>query len=134
MARAATRSLQCPGRSHGASSMHGTTGLRTHPARIWLIRHGQTDWNAAGRVQGHTPTDLNEAGRQQAQRLASILAGRSFAAVISSDLPRAAQTAQVIADALKLKVQQTEALRERSFGTYEGATWEEIRAARLALG
>jgi len=105
-------------------------------ARMWLVRHGQTDWNAQGRVQGHTPTELNEAGRGQARALAQLLAvgGNKFAAIWSSDLPRAHQTAEIIAEKLGMEVQSTTNLRERSFGTYEGASSEEIRAARTVLG
>src|SRR5271165_3144262 len=99
-------------------------------ARLWLVRHGETDWNAQGRVQGHTPTELNENGRRQAASLAEMFAGRKFAALWSSDLPRARQTAEAIGSALGLDVQLTVALRERSFGPYEGKTNEEIRAIR----
>jgi broad specificity phosphatase PhoE len=107
-----------------------------HPqgARLWLVRHGQTDWNAAGRIQGHTPTELNATGRAQAAALAAQLAGKTFAAVWSSDLPRAAQTAEALAKPHNLPVQTTPDLRERSFGNFEGASSDEIRAARTALG
>ncbi len=108
--------------------------MQTPGARLWLVRHGQTDWNAAGRVQGHTPTELNEEGRRQARALAEVLAIKPFAAIWSSDLPRAAQTAQIIANDIHLPVETTATLRERSFGKYEGATSEEIQADRTALG
>ncbi len=100
------------------------------------MRHGQTDWNAAGRIQGHTPTDLNDVGRTQSLALGKLLARHSFAAVWSSDLPRAVQTAELIVQGAgsTLPVQPTEKLRERSFGQYEGATSQEIKAARTALG
>lgn len=105
-------------------------------ARLWLIRHGQTDWNAAGRIQGQTHTDLNDAGRKEAQVIARILARmpRKFAACYASDLRRAAQTAEIIAQPLGLPVALVEGLRERSFGKLEGATPAEIRAARQAAG
>jgi len=105
-------------------------------ARLWLVRHGQTDWNAQGRIQGHTPTELNEAGRGQARALAEMLAvgGDKFAAIWSSDLPRAHQTAEILAGKLGMQVQGTTNLRERSFGRYEGSTSDEIRDARTALG
>jgi 2,3-bisphosphoglycerate-dependent phosphoglycerate mutase len=110
--------------------------MQSPAARLWLVRHGQTDWNAAGRVQGHTPTELNAQGLAEARALATTFSQmqHSFAACYSSDLPRAAQTAQVIAEKLQLPVQTTPALRERSFGEYEGATSEQVRAARAALG
>ena len=110
----------------------GDVGL----ARLWLVRHGQTDWNAAGRIQGHTPTELNAVGRAQSLGLGKLLAKHAFAAVWSSDLPRAVQTAELIGEGpgWSLPVEKTEALRERSFGKYEGATSAEIHAARTALG
>jgi probable phosphoglycerate mutase len=110
----------------------GDVGL----ARLWLVRHGQTDWNAAGRIQGHTPTELNDVGRAQSLALGRLLAKHTFAAVWSSDLPRAVQTAELIVEGagFALPVEKTEALRERSFGKYEGATSAEIHAARTALG
>jgi broad specificity phosphatase PhoE len=103
-------------------------------ARLWLVRHGETDWNAQGRVQGHTPTSLNERGREQARRLAGALAHKVFSAIYASDLPRAAETAAIVAAGRGVEVLHTPALRERSFGKYEGHTSAEIRDARTALG
>ena len=106
--------------------------------RIWLVRHGQTDWNTQRRIQGHTPTELNATGRAQAELLADWLfetRRRSpFAAIYSSDLPRAARTAEIIADKLGLPVSCTPQLRERNLGEFEGKTWEEIRTIRAAVG
>ena len=105
-------------------------------ARLWLVRHGETDWNAAGRVQGHTPTELNESGRKQAREIGLLLKDHKFAAVWSSDLPRAYQTAELIVQTagFGMSIQKTERLRERSFGKYEGLTTAEIGAVRTALG
>ena len=105
-------------------------------ARLWLVRHGQTDWNVAGRIQGQTPTELNAEGRREAHVLAELLAknGRRFAACYASNLPRAAQTARILADKLSIPVQLVEALRERDFGSLEGAYPAQIRAARAASG
>jgi 2,3-bisphosphoglycerate-dependent phosphoglycerate mutase len=106
------------------------------PARLWLIRHGQTDWNRAGRIQGQSPTHLNADGFAEARSLAQILAAANhrFAACYSSDLPRAAETADVIAQRLGIAAQPMPALRERNFGPLEGATSDQIRAARAAAG
>lgn len=106
------------------------------PTRLWLVRHGETDWNTVGRIQGHTPTSLNANGRRQAAEIATLLARsrRTFAACYSSDLPRASETADAIAAALGMRVQRTAALRERSFGALEGATPPEIRTHREKLG
>jgi probable phosphoglycerate mutase len=105
-------------------------------SRLWLIRHGETDWNATGRIQGQTPTDLNANGRRQAETLAGILkrTERRFVACYSSDLPRAYQTAQAIAATLGLDIQKNVQLRERSFGPLEGATSRQIKARREELG
>lgn len=102
------------------------------PARLWLIRHGQTDWNAAGRIQGQSPTELNAEGRREARDLSVILARtpRRFAACYASDLPRATQTAEILAAPHRLIVTPESALRERTFGPLEGAWPTEIRAAR----
>lgn len=73
--------------------------------RIILIRHGETDWNTQTRIQGHIDIALNRRGRWQAQRLGAALADEGLAAVYSSDLQRARETAQAVADASGLSVQ-----------------------------
>jgi probable phosphoglycerate mutase len=89
---------------------------------ILLLRHGQTDANASGRLQGHQPTPLNLTGVRQAVRLADRLAGYRppVEVLISSDLPRAMQTASPIAAACGLKLVLDPAWRERHFGQLEG--------------
>jgi broad specificity phosphatase PhoE len=100
------------------------------PARsdLWLVRHGQTDWNLAGRWQGQSPQapGLNEAGRAQALALRSQLAGKKFAAIYSSDLLRARQTAELLADPLGLPVNLDPRLREMDLGDWEGLLSNEI--------
>lgn len=95
---------------------------------ILLVRHGETDSNAEGRIQGQTNTPLNERGRAQAQALADELAGESIAAVYSSDLDRARETAEILAGRLDLPVVVDPALRERNFGSWEGRTVDELEA------
>lgn len=98
--------------------------------RVLCIRHGETDWNAAGRWQGHAPVPLNAAGHAQSRALGHYLArnGWRIAAVYSSDLPRAMQTAQAIADALALTVHPEPRLRETDLGEWQGLTREEVLA------
>ncbi|MDR2113311.1 MAG: histidine phosphatase family protein [Candidatus Accumulibacter sp.] len=98
-------------------------------ARICLIRHGETAWNAELRIQGQRDLPLNEVGLAQAEALARRLADQHFDAIHGSDLLRARQTAQPLASAHGLPVQLETALRERNFGCCEGMTRAEIQAA-----
>jgi probable phosphoglycerate mutase len=109
---------------------------------LYLVRHGETDWNATGRWQGHTDVPLNERGLQQARLLAQRLQreGVRFDAIYSSDLTRAYQTAWEIGSLLRVAVQLWPPLREIDMGEWSGLTREEIRArypddyARLERG
>lgn len=95
---------------------------------IGLVRHGLTDWNALGKIQGQTDIALNDIGRKQAGLLAERLKQEQhpFHAVVSSGLQRAEQTAQIIAKHLELPVlQPVNGLRERAYGLVEGTTPEE---------
>ncbi|MFO1285067.1 MAG: histidine phosphatase family protein [Rubrivivax sp.] len=97
--------------------------------RLVVLRHGETAWNAAQRIQGHTDEPLNERGRRQAERLAQALAGEGITHVYTSDLARARATAEAVARAAGLAGVTTEpALRERAFGMFEGLTYAEVEA------
>lgn len=98
---------------------------RTAPTRFCLVRHGETAWNAERRIQGQIDIHLNEAGEAQAKALGLGLAGHEFAAVYSSDLCRAWDTARIASAALGLAVSAAPALRERNFGVLQGLTREE---------
>ena len=93
---------------------------------LLFVRHGETDWNAQERIQGHTPTSLNERGRQQAALVAERLASVPLTAIYSSDLPRARETADAVAAHHNLPVQMETGLRERSFGQWEGLTAQDL--------
>ena len=95
--------------------------------RILLIRHGQTAWNADARVQGQLDIGLNALGHWQAQRVAAALAGEELAAVYSSDLARARDTALPLALQRELPVRTDPALRERSFGDLQGLGFAEVQ-------
>jgi probable phosphoglycerate mutase len=93
-----------------------------------LLRHGQTDWNTAQRVQGHLDLPLNATGHAQAQRAALALADEGLTAIVASDLQRAQDTARPLAALTGLPLQTDARLRERSFGRFEGLTHAEIEA------
>jgi broad specificity phosphatase PhoE len=98
--------------------------------RFILIRHGQTEWNrGAERFRGHADLPLNETGLAQAQKIAVRLAGEKLAAIYSSPLQRARQTAQPLADALHLEIQKHDGLLDINFGALEGMTIEEAKQA-----
>ena len=91
--------------------------------RIWLVRHGETEWNALGRLQGLTDIPLNDMGRQQARALAVRFAATPLASVWSSDLGRARETAAILTAARQAAEPNVDAeLRERCFGVFEGLT------------
>lgn len=96
--------------------------------RILLIRHGQSEGNAERRFGGHTATPLSARGRREAEATAHALAAEKFSAIYSSDLPRAIETATPLARLTSLKVEPTEAFRERSVGVMESLTFEEAAA------
>ena len=91
-----------------------------------VVRHGETDWNRMRRLQGHTDIALNASGVLQAGRLAARLADETIAAIYTSDLARARDTALPVAAALGLIAKETPLLRERNYGLFEGLTFEEI--------
>lgn len=91
------------------------------PLRIALTRHGQTDWNAAGRLQGSSDVPLNATGRAQAVDSASRFAGGDWGSVATSPLGRAAETGAIIAEAIGVAVLGVYTdLRERDYGDAEG--------------
>lgn len=91
---------------------------------LLLVRHGETDWNRDGRWQGLSDTRLNDRGREQARELAAQLDGVDV--LYSSDLARARETAEIVAERLGLEVRVDERLRERGFGEWEGLNADEI--------
>ncbi|MCL4458733.1 MAG: alpha-ribazole phosphatase [Chloroflexi bacterium] len=97
-----------------------------YAARLLLVRHGQTDWNVAGRYQGRTDIPLNEMGREQSISVAKQLQEQPIAAVYSSALARAYETARIIAAPHGLEVIQDERLNEINQGEWEGLRFEEI--------
>ena len=98
--------------------------------RISLVRHGQTDWNRDGRIQGRSDIPLNATGRTQARETGRALRGRRFDGVYASPLARAFETAEIIAGELGIPAPvAVPGLEERSYGRAEGMTGPEIREA-----
>lgn len=93
---------------------------------IWLVRHGETDWNTGSRVQGTTDIPLNAIGVAQAQLVAKRLATFSLDAIYSSPLSRAMQTAMPLADQLGASVHPVPGLAERDFGSFQGKTPDQV--------
>jgi broad specificity phosphatase PhoE len=99
--------------------------------RILLVRHGQTDWNAVGRNQGSADVELDSVGIKQSEQLALCLESENIEWIYSSDLKRAAQTAERVAAKIGSQIVRDPLLRERSYGTWEGLTTDEIEAIDL---
>ena len=104
--------------------------MTTHPhdrpsRRLVLLRHGRTHWNHTRRAQGHADVPLDEVGHAQARAVAPLVAALAPSRLWSSDLPRARQTADAVAAACGLPVQEDPRLREFSVGERQGLTWAE---------
>jgi broad specificity phosphatase PhoE len=96
---------------------------------VYLARHGETDWNAQQRWQGHTDVPLNDQGREQARAIGAALRSAGIARIAASDLARAHETARIVAGELGIAVTLVDRdLRERAFGVFEGLTREECEA------
>ena len=93
---------------------------------IYIVRHGQTEWNLLGKTQGHGNSDLTPKGIEQAELLADSMTKYPIDYIYSSDLGRAYQTAEIIGNKLNIEVEKTEALREMNFRTWEGRIIKDI--------
>ena len=98
--------------------------------RLVCVRHGETDWNKRGKIQGVTDTSLNENGLKAAREFLQKLqsAGQSITKVYTSPLKRAYETGEVVARAYNVPIIEKEGLKELCFGKFEGLTWDEVRA------
>ena len=104
-------------------------GMSITARPFYFLRHGQTDWNVEGRMQGHTDIPLNATGLQQAHAAAQRMAQLPVTRIVSSPLVRALKTAAITAETLKLPIHIDSALKERTFGSFEGRTSHQIKAA-----
>lgn len=94
---------------------------------LYLVRHGETDWNRARKIQGSTDIALNDTGREQAKATGRLLSRRRWDGIVSSPLSRAAETARIIAEQLRLpEPTLLDALIERNYGEAEGLTGDEL--------
>ena len=93
---------------------------------IYLIRHGETDWNVERKIQGQTDIPLNSNGKQQAEEAANEIANLKIDRIISSDLSRAKETAEIINKKVGAKITIDKRLREVNYGNYEGAQFDKF--------
>lgn len=94
---------------------------------VYLIRHGETEWNIQGKLQGHSDIPLNEQGEMQALKLKEKFEQQNFSAAFSSDLLRARKTAFIVLGSRELKINESPALRERYMGLWEGRLTTELK-------
>lgn len=94
---------------------------------LYLVRHGETEWNVKGITQGQTNSSLTKKGKQQAQATANELKDIVFDTIFSSDLTRTQNTAEIIKLDREIIIQTSKLLRERSFGSFEGRHGDEFR-------
>ena len=98
-------------------------------SRYFLVRHGATEWNAQGRIQGQSDPSLNETGRRQARRLGMRLSSVPFAKACCSDLRRCSETAAgILPGRNDVRLQEMPELREKNFGAWEGLTFRQVEA------
>lgn len=95
--------------------------------KIYLIRHGQSEWNLLYKIQGQKDAPLTDLGKEQARKLGERLVGEKIDIIYSSDLSRALETARIISSIVNKPVVATNELREINFGPWEGLTLKEIR-------
>ncbi|CAM4761697.1 unnamed protein product [Rotaria magnacalcarata] len=115
---------------HNTYKVHGLTVITQNRfVDIYMIRHGETDWNIEKKIQGHTDTQLNAKGKLQAQQLQEKFTGINFTKVVSSDLIRARLTAELFLGPDKSAMIETSPLlRERCFGIWEGRPFAELKS------
>ncbi len=104
----------------GAMAPHAQQ--QTGTLRLYIARHGETDWNVQHKLQGMTDIPLNENGRRQAAALAESLKGVRLDAIYSSTLSRSRVTAETVAASMSMKVQSLDGLRERNYGHFQGGS------------
>ena len=102
--------------------------ISTRMGTLLIVRHGETDWNAEGRIQGHTDIGLSDKGADQARSLGKRLAGLTIDVAYTSDLKRSTETAKIALGERDIVLHETARLREYDKGAFEGMTLLEIKA------
>lgn len=98
------------------------------PKREFLfLRHGQTDWNLQGRLQGHADVPLNDTGLMQARAAAEQLSNKTIELIVSSPLIRALKTAAIVAECVQRPIEVDSRLKERTFGSFEGLVINDVK-------
>lgn len=97
---------------------------------IFVTRHGQTSWNALGKIQGQTDIELNDTGREQAEKTGNLIKEEKIDLIITSPLKRAKETAEIINENFNVKIIEDNRIMERSYGKCEGLTKEEREKLR----
>jgi broad specificity phosphatase PhoE len=103
------------------------------PRSFLFVRHGETDWNRAEKLQGLTDIPLNDTGRAQARAAIEWLRRHPVDRIVASTLARARETAEIINETLQKPISFCDGLRERSFGVMEGRRYHEMEALRAQL-
>ncbi len=93
---------------------------------LFLVRHGETDWNRSGQIMGARPVPLNPRGQAQAQRVATLLQSRPLAALLSSPVARALETAEILSTSLGVPVTVEQGVTEIGVGEWEGLFWKDV--------
>lgn len=104
------------------------------PRSFFFVRHGETDWNRNGVLQGFTDIPLNETGRAQARAAAAVVARHPIDRIVASPLSRAHETARLLNEVMQKPLSLCPDLRERNFGDLEGKTYAELEALRATAG
>ncbi|MBT3576337.1 MAG: histidine phosphatase family protein [Candidatus Marinimicrobia bacterium] len=93
---------------------------------VYILRHGETHWNAIQRIQGQLPAELNDMGRSQASEVGAKLANFGIQKIFSSDLIRCHETARIVNNLINVDLVLSSALREITYGDWEGNFWENV--------
>lgn len=113
----------------GLGSIPSTPNMKKEKCKLYILRHGETEWNKKGRVQGHLDSPLTEDGIKQAVKISQVLKEIPFSAIYSSDLPRAFKTAHIVKGERDFVIIPSKHLRECFYGPFQGFSYTAFKAA-----